>query len=277
MTATILLLIFIGIMVGVLGAVLGLGGGIIIVPVLVIGLGVPIHEAIGASLIVITANSLSTSSVYIKSGLANMHLGAVLAVASVLGALIGSCAAVSLSQGAVMLILGVIQLVTAYLTYIKTKTSKSYIPAVEGENNFFGSSYVDNATGERITYRPVRVWANGAFSFISGVFSGLTGTGGGALIIPGMNIISHMPIKAATATSAYIIGFTAAAGGLVYMAAGYVNPPLVCSIILGIFFGTAISMKLFSRITDKKVSYLFIALLLIISAQMIYRGAEAVF
>ncbi len=277
MTATILLLIFIGVIVGVLGAVLGLGGGIIIVPVLVIGLGVPIHEAIGASLIVITANSLSTSSVYIKSGLANMHLGAALAVASVLGALIGSYAAVSLSQGAVMLILGAMQLVIAYLTYIKTKTSKPYIPAAEGESNFFGSSYVDKATGERVTYKPVRVWANGAFSFISGVFSGLTGAGGGVLIIPGMNIISHMPIKAATATSTYIIGFTAAAGGLVYMAAGYVNPLLVCSIILGIFFGTAISMKFFSRITDKKVSYLFIALLLIVSAQMIYRGAEALF
>ena len=274
---TVLLLIFIGVIVGILGAVLGLGGGIIIVPVLVIGLDVPIHEAIAASLIVITANSLSTSSVYIKSGLANMHLGAALAAASVLGALVGSYIAVSLSQGAVMLVLGVMQLLIAYLTYIKTKTSQPYIPALPGENNFFGSSYVDKATGEHITYKPIRVWGNEAFSFASGVFSGLTGAGGGVLIIPGMNIISHMPIKAATATSTYIIGFTAAAGGLVYMAAGYVNPLLACSIILGIFFGTAISMKFFSKITDKKVAYLLIALLLIVSAQMIYRGFNAVF
>lgn len=267
-----LLLIFIGVAVGILGAVLGLGGGIIIVPVLVILLDVPVHEAIAASLIVITANSLSTSAVYLRSGLANLHIGLALAIASVLGALIGSYIAVSLNQSHVMLILGCMQLIIAYLTYVRTKHVQQYFPADSCDIPFFGGHYIEMSTGNEICYKPRKVWINGVFSGFSGIFAGLTGAGGGVLIIPGMNLISHMPIKAATATSTFIIGFTAAAGGIVYMDAGYVKPELVSSIILGVFVGTAISMKFFTKITDKKVSYLFIVLLLFVSVQMIYRG-----
>ncbi len=270
-----LILILTGIFVGIIGAVLGLGGGIIIVPILVIGLGIPIHEAIAASLVVITANSLSTSAVYIKNGLANLNLGLLLAIASVIGAIIGSFIAVSVSGGTVMLTLGIMQLFIAYLTYFRTKSIKAYIPANKDNLNFFGGSYIEKSTGEEITYNAIRVFPNTIFSFLSGIFSGLTGAGGGVLIIPGMNIISHMPIKAATATSTFIIGFTAAAGSIVYLSSGYVNPLTVSSMIIGIFFGTAISMKFFTKITDKKVSYIFIGLLLIVSVQMIYRGIKA--
>ena len=272
---TTAVLIVIGVFVGILGAVLGLGGGIIIVPVLVIGLDVPIHEAIAASLVVITANSLSTSSVYIKNGLANMNLGAVLAIASVIGAIIGSHVAIALPQGAVMLILGVMQLLIAYLTYVRTKSPLPYIPLQKGDDDFFSGSYKEASTGETIVYKPVRIYPNALFSLFSGVFSGFTGAGGGILIIPGMNIISRMPIKAATATSTYIIGFTAAAGSLVYISSGLVNPVTVGAMIVGIFFGTAFAVRFLSRITDKKVSYLFIILLLAVSVQMIYRGISS--
>lgn len=268
----ILILIITGIFVGIMGAVLGLGGGIIIVPVLSIGLNMPIHEAIAASLIVITANSLSTSRVYIKNGLANLNLGSLLAIASVIGAIVGSYVAVSISEGAVMLILGCMQLLIAYLTYFRTKSVKPYIQSTDNTQNFFGSSYIEKSTGENITYKAIRVYPNTFFSFLSGIFSGLTGAGGGVLIIPGMNLISYMPIKAATATSTFVIGFTAAAGSIVYLSSGYVNPVTVGAIIIGIFFGTIFSMKFLTKITDKKVSYIFIVLLLIVSTQMIYRG-----
>ena len=121
-------------------------------------------------------------------------------------------------------------------------------------------------------YNPVKTGYNFLFSAFSGVFSGLSGAGGGAMIIPGMNLISDVPIKAATATSSFIIGFTAAAGSIVYMQAGYVDVKVVCSIILGIYAGTTISMRYFSKITDKKVSYLLIGLLLIVAFQMLYEG-----
>lgn len=272
MTA-IFLLLLLGVIVGILGAILGIGGGIIMVPVLTFLFDMPIHNAIAVSLVVITANSMSTSAVYLKTGTANLNLGIALSTASVAGALIGSKTAVHLPQSIVMIILGVIQLIMAYLTYIKMKKgSKAHSNIPLKEKTFFYGEYKDKATGEVVRYNPVKTGYNFLFSAFSGVFSGLSGAGGGAMIIPGMNLISDVPIKAATATSSFIIGFTAAAGSIVYMQAGYVDVKVVCSIILGIYAGTTISMRYFSKITDKKVSYLLIGLLLIVAFQMLYEG-----
>ncbi len=247
---TTFLLLLLGVIVGILGAILGIGGGIVMVPVLTFLFDMPVHNAIAVSLVVITANSMSTSAVYLKTGATNLNLGIALSIASVAGALIGSKTAVHLPQSAVMIILGVIQFIMAYLTYIKMKK------------------------GDIVKYNPVKTGYNFLFSVFSGVFSGLSGAGGGAMIIPGMNLISDIPIKAATATSSFIIGFTAAAGSIVYMQAGYVDVKVVCSIILGIYAGTTISMRYFSKITDKKVSYLLIALLLLVAFQMLYEGVS---
>ena len=267
-----LLLILLGVAVGILGAILGIGGGIIMVPVLTFFFNIPIHNAIAISLVVITANSMSTSAVYLKTGTANLNLGIALSTASVIGALIGSKIAVLLPQSKVMFILGIIQLIMAYLTYLKMKKgSKEHIENIENKSFFYGE-FVDLATKKLVKYNPVKIGYNFLFSCFSGVFSGLSGAGGGAMIIPGMNLISNIPIKAATATSSFIIGFTAAAGSIVYMQAGYVDVKVACFVILGIFAGTMISMRYFSKITDKKVSYLLIILLLIVAFQMMYEG-----
>lgn len=272
---SIILLILLGIIVGVLGAILGIGGGIIMVPVLTFLFNMPIHNAIAVSLVVITANSMSTSAVYLKSGAANLNLGIALSIVSVIGALVGSKTAVHLPQNIVMIILGVIQLIMAYLTYLKMKQgSKEYREQNDDIKVFFYGEFLDKATNKLIKYNPVKTGYNFLFSAFSGVFSGLSGAGGGALIIPGMNLISNVPIKAATATSSFVIGFTAAAGSIVYMQAGFVDVKVACSIIFGIFAGTFISMRYFSKITDKKVSYLLIVLLLIVAFQMIYEGIK---
>ncbi len=272
---TTLLLLLLGVIVGILGAILGIGGGIVMVPVLTFLFDMPVHNAIAVSLVVITANSMSTSAVYLKTGTANLNLGIALSIASVAGALIGSKTAVHLPQSTVMIILGVIQFIMAYLTYIKMKKgSKNHSGANISKKSFFYGEYKDKATGEVVKYNPVKTGYNFLFSAFSGVFSGLSGAGGGAMIIPGMNLISDIPIKAATATSSFIIGFTAAAGSIVYMQAGYVDVKVVCSIILGIYAGTTISMRYFSKITDKKVSYLLIALLLLVAFQMLYEGVS---
>ncbi len=273
---TTLLLLLLGVIVGILGAILGIGGGIVMVPVLTFLFDMPVHNAIAVSLVVITANSMSTSAVYLKTGIANLNLGIALSIASVAGALIGSKTAVHLPQSTVMIILGIIQFIMAYLTYIKMKKkgSKNHSGANISRKSFFYGEYKDRATGVIVKYNPVKTGYNFLFSAFSGVFSGLSGAGGGAMIIPGMNLISDIPIKAATVTSSFIIGFTAAAGSIVYMQAGYVDVKVVCSIILGIYAGTTISMRYFSKITDKKVSYLLIALLLLVAFQMLYEGVN---
>lgn len=270
---TTLLLILLGVIVGVLGAILGIGGGIIMVPVLTFLFDMPVHNAIAISLVVITANSMSTSAVYLKTGAANLNLGIALSIVSVTGALAGSKAAVHLPQGTVMIILGIIQFLMAYLTYIKMKKGTAVgMDTAAVNKSFFYGEFKDNATGSIIRYNPVKTGWNFLFGLFSGVFSGLSGAGGGAMIIPGMNLISNVPVKAATATSSFIIGFTAAAGSIVYMMAGYVDAKVACSIIFGIFAGTSISMRFFSKITDKKVSYLLILLLIFVGIQMLYEG-----
>ncbi len=271
---TILLLLLLGIAVGILGAVLGIGGGLIMVPVLTFLFNMPVHNAIAISLVVITANSMSTSAVYLKTGSANLNLGVSLSIASVFGALIGSKIAVNLPQSYVMIILSVIQLIMAYLTYFKMKKGTKAHDDSFNKQNFFYGEYKDHATGKIIKYNPIKIGYSFLFSAFSGVFSGIGGVGGAVMIIPCMNLISNIPIKAATATSAFIIGFTAAAGSIVYIQAGYVDVKIACTIILGIYVGTMISMRFFSRITDKKVAYLLIILLIAVACQMLYKGVN---
>lgn len=156
----------------------------------------PVHNAIAVSLVVITANSMSTSAVYLKTGSTNLNLGIALSIASVAGALIGSKTAVHLPQSAVMIILGVIQFIMAYLTYIKMKKGSKNPGSADIKNkSFFYGEYKDKATGDIVKYNPVKTGYNFLFSVFSGVFSGLSGAGGGAMIIPGMNLISDIPIK----------------------------------------------------------------------------------
>ena len=146
---TTFLLLLLGVIVGILGAILGIGGGIVMVPVLTFLFDMPVHNAIAVSLVVITANSMSTSAVYLKTGATNLNLGIALSIASVAGALIGSKTAVHLPQSAVMIILGVIQFIMAYLTYIKMKKgSKNHSIADIKNKSFFYGEYKDKATGD---------------------------------------------------------------------------------------------------------------------------------
>ncbi len=271
---TSLMLIVLGVVVGILGALLGIGGGIVIVPALAFFFDVPIHSAIAISLMVIMGTSLSSSAVFIKSGQANLHVGLFLATSSVLGAIVGSNISLLLDAEVVMLLLGVVQLFVAYLVYIRIKRVNPYIKADENAPTFFDGEYTDLSTGEHIAYKPIRMVYNWFFSLASGVYSGLAGVGGGILVIPGMNLISNMPIKAATATSAFLIGFTSSAGAIVYLVNDHMDFNYVAYILLGIVTGTWIAVRFFKKVTDKKVSYLFIGLLLFVSIRMIY-GALA--
>lgn len=273
MLLTSAILILVGFIVGIMGAVLGIGGGIIIVPILVILLDIPIHNAIAVSLVVIIANSLSTSAVYIKNGMANIPVGLIISLVAVISAMIGSSISVVLDQYIVMLILGCVQLSVSALIYIRMRITKPYIELKDDDKDyFFAGSYIDKATGKQVSYKPIRLKLTALLSIFAGLFSGLAGVGGGIMMIPTMNIVSFMPIKAATATSAFVIGFTATAAAIIYIGAGYMEPMLVANIIIGISLGTYFSMKFLTSLTDKKVSYAFIILLIIVSANMIYKG-----
>jgi len=265
----------VGIMVGAIGYVLGIGGGIIIVPLLILMFDMSAHEAVAISLVIITINSISTSSKHIKSGMANLPMGLAMSLTAVIGSLGASLISINMDQNIILLILGGVQILAAILTYVKTRITSQYIPAThEDKDNFFVGRYFDKAINAEIAYKPIRVIQTSLISVFAGIFAGIAGVGGGILLLPPMNIISKFPMKAATATSSFVIGFTASLASIVYISAGYLTGSLfwIANMILGVYLGTYISSKLFSSITDKKVSYLLIALLIIASSQMFYKG-----
>ncbi len=269
---------FVGIGVGILGYLLGIGGGILIVPVLILLLDMPAHQAVAISLIVIVANSMNISLKHLKSGMANIRVGLLLSITAVIGSLVASIISVGLNGKTILLVLGIIQLIVAVLTYIKSRATKQFIPLTEEEEKnlpFFAGKYIDKSTKVEIKYNPIRVYTAALTSTLAGLFAGIAGVGGGILLIPTMNLISYVPIKAATATSGLIIGFTAFSASIVYISAGYLDSNsiiLIIHILLGLQVGTFLSNKFLSTITDKKLSYLLIILLVVASSQILLKA-----
>lgn len=269
---------FVGIGVGILGYLLGIGGGILIVPVLILLLDMPAHQAVAISLIVIVANSMNISLKHLKSGMANIRIGLLLSITAVIGSLVASIISVGLNGKTILLILGVIQLIVAILTYIKSRATKQYIPLTEEEEKdlpFFAGKYIDKSTKVEVKYNPIRIYVAALTSIFAGLFAGIAGVGGGILLIPTMNLISYVPIKAATATSGLIIGFTAFSASVVYISAGYLDTKsiiLIIHMLLGLQAGTYLSNKFLSAVTDKNLSYLLIILLLVASSQILLKA-----
>ena len=269
---------FVGIGVGVLGYLLGIGGGVLIVPVLVLLLDMPAHQAVAISLVVIVANSMNISLKHLKSGVANIRIGILLSITAVIGSLVASIISVGLNANTILIILGVIQFVVAIATYIKSRTTKQYIPLTEEDEKdfpFFAGKYIDKSTKTEVKYKPIRMFTAALTSTLAGLFAGIAGVGGGILLIPTMNLISYVPIKAATATSGLIIGFTAFSASVVYISAGYLDSNsmiLIIHMILGLQVGASLSNKFLSAVTDKNLSYLLIALLLVASVQILFKA-----
>lgn len=271
-----LMLLIVGVAVGILGALLGIGGGIIMVPLLTFVFGFPVHISIATSLVVIMANSLSASSNHIKSGFLNIQLGILLSIFAIIGALISSSIALLLTESTLMVTIAIMQIIFAIIAYIKIKDNKKAVIG-DSENvkkNTFSGSYFDASRNMQVNYTPIRIYLSSIAAFVSGIFAGISGAGGGALITPAMNAFSKVPLRVATSTSIFIIGFTAAAATLVFFIHGNVDARSACFIMLGVIAGTKLSVRFFSKVTDAWVSYLLIVLLLASAIKMLHGAAK---
>ncbi len=259
-----------GCIVGLMGAFLGIGGGVIIIPILTILLGYPIHEAVATSLAVVVANSVATSYTYMGSGMVNLRLGLVIAVFSILGSLIGGVIGLNASARALYLTLGCAQIITSAFM-LKKRTAK--IVPTEGVGLFSGEFY-DPAEKQTIRYTPRKLPSAFAVSGVAGVLSGMVGVGGGVFVVPAMNILSGVPIKAATTTSGLIMGFTAAGGGILFFLHGYTQTDVVAAMVPGVFISSRIAARFFAKINSAKIYRSFVIFLIFIAIQMIYRGIK---
>lgn len=201
-------LLALGFVSAVIAYLLGVGGGALIVPILVVFFDFPVHEAVSVSLVVIVASSLSITSVNLLKSLVNVKLALYMEFAAIVGAVSGGLISVNISEKILAYTFAAIMFVTAFIMWKKSEvdTSSSEQPEDMGE---FDTSYIDAQSGGLRYYKVTAVNKTAVFAFFAGIVSGLLGLGGGVFKVPAMNIISKVPIKAATATSNFMICFTA--------------------------------------------------------------------
>lgn len=272
----LLVLLVCGAGAGFIGAMLGVGGGIIIVPVAVLVLGLPIHHAIATSLLAVIATSSSAASKNIRLGLANLRLGISLEVATVVGALTGSVVAGLLARSTLELIFGVAMAAMA-IPMAMSADVETQLPSgeVKERSRFLRSldgSYEDRATGSVVTYIVRRFPVAVSVSSFAGVLSGLLGVGGGIIKVPLMSLVCGVPMKAAAATSNFMIGVTALASAMIFYGRGQVETVATAAIVLGVFAGAKLGTIGLGRMHTRHLRRLFAVLMVIVAIEMILQS-----
>jgi len=245
-----------GALAGLLGSILGLGGGILIIPMLTLVFGVPMREAIGASLVCVIATSSGAASLYVRRRLCDVRLGMTLELATTLGAVAGGVIAGLLNAQTLSILFSALLLYTAW-TMLR-KRDRIDNPADFGDGD--------------TSYRTSRLPLGMGASFFAGNVSGLLGVGGGIVKVPVMYMIMKVPLKTALATSNFMIGVTASAGAFVYFSRGEVHPLVAGSTMLGAFLGATLGSRLLPKIRAEYLKKAFIFILIYLSLEMLFKG-----
>lgn len=269
-------LLGIGCAAGFLGALTGLGGGIIITPILVLFFHVDLHIAMGASLIAVLATSSGTAVAYLKEGYTNLRIGLFLEVAAILGVFLGVYLTVLLSPAWISLIFGFVMVFSAYRTLrrnelIDFNESPSRLAVLLQLND----RYPTKQGYQSYTVQNIPI-AFGLFG-VAGILSGLLGIGCGAVKVLAMDQAMRLPYKVSTTTSNFIMGITAATSVGIYFARGYINLHLAGPVMLGVLLGALIGTKVLVKAETKKLRLIFSLLAFVFAAQMIGRGIMGLF
>lgn len=265
---------------GFLGALLGLGGGVIMVPLLVFMLDVPIHLAAGASIIAVVATSSAATSVYVRDEITNIKLGMFLELATTLGALSGAFLMSVASESILQTLFGATLLYASITMLIQMrKTNKSWTSMPNdwlADKLCLDGTYWDEASGEQVSYGVHHSLPTFAISYIAGIISGLLGIGGGGVKVPAMNAVSNIPMKVSVATSNFMIGVTASASALVYLRHGFCDFFITAPVVLGTLIGSYLGARATRHIQGLFLKRLFVVVLLILGLRMIVSGAGIV-
>ncbi len=256
---------------GLLGSLTGLGGGVIIIPLLTLGLGVDIHYAIGASIISVIATSSGSAAAYVKEGITNIRIGMFLEVATTMSAITGVIIATYIKSDYIIVIFGVILLFSATMM-LKKKVDHSNNEKTSVLANYFKLNGSYPAEGVVKQYAVHRVVGGFAMMFVAGTLSGLLGIGSGALKVIGMDNIMRIPFKVSTTTSNFMMGVTAAASALVYLHKGQIDPMIAMPVTVGVIIGATIGAKILIRTKTDKLKIVFAVVVTFLALQMIYKG-----
>jgi uncharacterized membrane protein YfcA len=270
----LVILFLVSIFAGIFGSIVGVGGGIVIIPVLTLLLGVDIHFAIGASIIAIIGTSSGAASTYVKDKVTNLRIGMFLEIATATGAIIGAALAAHVNSALLEAVFGAILLVTLVPTVMKIGEDIPESPVLKGLSKRLGLSGTYSETdGRAVHYNATRPEAGLFGMLIAGVLSGLLGIGGGSFKVLSMDLAMKLPMKVSTTTSNFMIGVTAAASAGIYFYRGDVNPVIVAPVALGILVGAVLGARLLPRSSNPAVRKIFAVVLAITAVEMILTAA----
>jgi uncharacterized protein len=256
---------------GVIGSLLGLGGGIIVVPMLTLIYGVPIHQAVAVSLMSIVVTSSAASATFTKGQLTNIRVGIFLEMATVVGALVGFLFSKSVNPNIIFFVFSMFLFASAFLMLRKTKGHRPAVGHPFSEKMGFHSSFT--LPGQTKThYKVDRPFHALVWMFGAGILSSLLGIGAGVLKVLAMDGYMRLPVKVSSATSNFMIGITAAAGGAAYLMQGDIRLDLVAPVAIGIMAGSYSGSRVLPRLSDNKIRYLFVVVISIIAIQMLRRA-----
>ena len=260
-----------GTVAGCLGALLGLGGGVFLVPLLNIGFGLPLNLAAGVSLLTVIATSSAVSARSRGQRLVNLRLGMLLQVAASAGGLAGGITVAYLSERVLYSMFAAVTAIITVITLSRLDT-RNVILDSEVAPNAFGGRYYEEESGREIVYRVRRLPLAFAVSLVGGSVSGFLGIGGGILQVPALNAWCGVPLRAAAATSAVMIGVTAVASAPIYFARGDVAVPLAAAAVLGVLVGSRAGFWFGGRARAKWLKVLMAAVLGSVSATYVYKA-----
>ena len=256
---------------GLLGSLPGLGGGVVVIPVLTLGFGVDFHYAIGAALVASIATSSGSGSAYVKEGITNVRLGMFLEIATTIGAVCGASVAIYLNNNVIAIIYGLVLLLTAAMQQRRKSDHEGVMGSETARRlKLYGSWPQKDGTVKHYQLRHV----GGGFGvmYVAGVLSGILGIGSGVLKVLAMDAMMKVPFKVSTTTSNFMMGVTACASAVIYVQRGIIEPGIACPVMIGVLFGALTGARLLKRMDVRVLRQIFCVAIVLVAVNMIWQG-----
>ncbi|BDI02639.1 sulfite exporter TauE/SafE family protein [Ligilactobacillus murinus] len=276
MLHTALLMLGVGIFAGIMGSILGIGGGMIVTPIVTLAMGLDIKYAIGASIIAVIATSSGSTIAFLKDDVLNLRVAMFLEIATTIGAIIGALLTGAFEPMILYILFGSLLVFSSWNMYRKMRSGQEVLQQVHAdkwaEKFNLNSSYYDKNTKQQVDYQVENVPGGFLIMLGAGLASGMLGIGSGAFKVMAMDGAMKMPLKPSSATSNLMMGVTAAASATVYFFNGSIRPDLAVPLALGILGGSTIGTRIMQILPSKLIRLIFIPILLYLGLQMILKG-----
>ena len=261
---------------GLLGSMTGLGGGVVIIPLLTLVFGVDFHYAVGGALVASIATSSGSGSAYVKEGITNIRLGMFLEIATTVGAVLGAMVAIWLNNSVIAIIFGSVLILTAAMQQRRKSDHVGVLGSEMAKRlRLFGTW--PQKDGTRQAYQLKHVGGGFFVMLIAGLLSGILGIGSGVLKVIAMDGIMKVPFKVSTTTSNFMMGVTACASAVVYIQRGNIVPGIACPVMIGVLFGALTGARLLKKLDVRVLRQIFCIAIVLVAINMIYQGFTGAF